>query len=155
MLGTVHYLQYYTEQRYKNKKRESVLCWTATILESEDFYNAFSRWYNPIDIIEKAKSKTLTFDDIIDEYENSLKFKIFAFGIDSMTGVEKMFESPEYTAEDIRIGKYNPAHEKKSLIKNMLIIFYLLMSLSKNILFIWSPEVSPLMKSNTMSLTIL
>lgn len=97
-------------KKVQKQKRNIVLCWTATLIESEDFYSTFSRWYNPDHIIEKAKAKTLTFDHVLEEYKESVKFKIFAFGIDSMTGIEKMFASCDYAHEDIITGKFNPAH---------------------------------------------
>ncbi len=92
------------------KRKHVVFSWTVALSESEDFYRVFSRAYHPDHIRKKAETHTLTFDDIIGEYQDNLTVRIFAFGIDSMTGVEKMFMSPHYTIKDIVTGHFNSAN---------------------------------------------
>lgn len=92
------------------RRPKEVFSWTTVLARSDSFYGVFSRGYHPENIKKKAEEKTLTFDDIIDEYGENFYIRIFVFGIDSMTGIEKMFVSPFYKAGDIVTGRFNSAH---------------------------------------------
>lgn len=92
------------------KRSRDVFCWTLVLEESDDFYRVFSRDYYPDHIKNKAEKRTLKLDDVIEEYNDSISIRVYAFGIDSMTGIEKLFISPRYRVHNIITGRYNPTN---------------------------------------------
>ncbi len=58
-------------------------------------------------IVAKAKSGTLTLDDIFTMYTGS-ELQIILLGYDEFSGVRKYFGSKLYTKDDIVLGVYNP-----------------------------------------------
>lgn len=92
------------------KRRRDVFSWTVVLSENDDFYRVFSRSYHPDYIKNKAEEKTLKLNDVIEEYNDSISICVYAFGIDSFTGIEKLFMSPRYRAHDIITGSFNPAN---------------------------------------------
>lgn len=102
------------------RRPKEVFSWTSVLARSDSFFGVFSRGYHPENIKEKAKARTLTFDDIKDEYGENFYIQIFVFGIDSMTGIEKAFVSPFYKAGDIVTGCFNSAHTTKEKYKDYI-----------------------------------
>ena len=109
----------YGKQKQK-KHPTAVLSWTSVLEESDDFYSEFSKQHHTDAIRAKALNKTLTVDDVIVEYSENSHIRIFAFGTDSMTGIEKMFLSPRYTANDLIIGRFNTPNKKFKWYRNYI-----------------------------------
>ena len=107
--------------RQKQKKYPTaVLAWTSVLEESEHFFSEFSKQHHPEEIRTKANDKTLTVNDVIVEYGEHLHIRIFAFGTDSMTGIEKMFMSPRYTTKDVTVGRYNSPNKNYIWYRNYI-----------------------------------
>lgn len=105
--------------RKEQKKRpKEVLCWTLRINPGDEFFTSFSSKEHPPQIVKKAKNKTLTLTDVINQYGGSFSFSIYLFGTDSITGVEKVFHSPRYRVGDIKTGRFKSAAQYLRSYKN-------------------------------------
>jgi len=94
-------------RKMQRKRRKHVCTWTLRFHRTDEFYTDFARANHKAEIRERAEAKLLTFDDVIEEYKDSIKITVFAFGVDSLTGVERFFRSKDYFYEDIVEGHYN------------------------------------------------
>ena len=73
---------------------------------TDSVFRLFSKNIFPSNIVDLAKSKQLTFDDIFSEFGDRAYLTIYAFGYDSVTGARKIFVSKRYTITDIVYGSF-------------------------------------------------
>lgn len=89
---------------YKLKKGSNMR--TMTFYPSETMRKELSKDKYPGNIRDLAKSGDLQFKDIFDRYGGDVIIRIYVYGNDRTTGARKMFESQEYTMDDIVEGDF-------------------------------------------------
>lgn len=117
-------------RKYQEKHPQNNCARILEILEPMDFYSNFKEKVHSSNIVEAAKNKKLTLTDVFNEYHKSMKITVRVFGIDSSSGVRRVFESQTYKYEDVVEGKYHYCLLKKRNILNMLKLYLGLMSLN-------------------------
>jgi len=88
-----------------------------TLYLDDEAFREYSRPKYGARINEKAKSRTLQIWDVMSQYKENSYIRIYVEGYDEFTGRRLIFQSPDYTIDDIVPGKY-PQIKKIAALKN-------------------------------------
>ena len=102
-------------KKWQNINKGKNAAWILPLLMIDSTYSEFSKRFYPENIQKAAKDKSLTLDDVFQEFKDRIGITIYAFGFDAITGARKMFQSKWYSTKDIKQGTFNkPSDQIKS-----------------------------------------
>ncbi|WP_324822226.1 hypothetical protein [Sinanaerobacter sp. ZZT-01] len=94
-------------KRYQKKNAGLSYAHKLTLYPTQTTLNEFKKSFYSPETRTKAKNGTLSLDDILHTYGSSAKISIFVYGNDCLTGARKMFSSPVYTSDKIKLGHFS------------------------------------------------